>query len=117
MKNKTFTITIKGQKWKYRLLPDDVYVNKYGSDSEAITLGSFHLVVFNVSHLSLVGVRHELVHMYSDSLYLQSANISQDDMEEIYAELFSRNWDAMDSQAKQMFEKLTNRRNALSGQT
>jgi hypothetical protein len=107
MKSKQFTITINGKKWKYRLLPIDKYVEKHGDDSKAVTQTTKHTIDFNVENFDIIVVRHELFHVYCNDLYLHSATIDQDSMEEIFAELISHNWEKMDAQAKQMFDKMT----------
>lgn len=83
--------------WELRILPNKKYHKKRGKDSLGQTLSwkrriDLHksAVSFN-DESSLELIVHELLHAYLGEMCVQSTeNISNDDFEEIYAELLAK---------------------------
>lgn len=99
------TFNVFGEKWTAFLHEPDDYEDRFGEDSEAITvtdkIKKFREVHFNSEDLSEVVVRHEVFHIYMTHQYITSAHLKTDQMEEVCAEMFG-------FQGKDM-EKLSNK--------
>lgn len=93
-------------KWLFSILSDDSYVKKHGKTSIAMTMPDEHIVDFKESEFDLKTVLHELVHAHSTYMYLDSAKIHQDSMEEIYSEFISDRSSLLNKQAKIIYKKL-----------
>lgn len=114
MKTKTFTITICGERWKYRILPKPKFKQLHGDNSDAVTETKQKRMDFKPEGVCIGTVRHELFHAYASYLFLNSSNIDKDDYEEIVAEMLEYYWDRMHKQGMQMFENLDG---ALNGRS
>ncbi len=84
-RTKQHQITIRGVKWKYVVLPDPLYFEKTGEDSDALTYQ--HRMTFKQTGLTWGTCRHEIRHAYVRTLCVDSAELNADHMEEICAEL------------------------------
>lgn len=98
--------TVMGDKWTAVVWEAEDYNKHFGSDSEAITMGQAKAIHFNKDELTLNTIRHELVHVYSEYLYINSANLSKDQTEEVYAELFAFRGEEMNVLAKKLLKEL-----------
>ncbi len=90
---KSFSVKIRGISWKVLLLPPHQYEAEEGTDSDAIASAPNLTIKFRTDNVSLVLVRHELVHAYIDSFHLLSASVTGAQMEEIVAEWLSKHVD------------------------
>lgn len=81
-----------GEKWTAYLYEPDTYEDKFGSDSEAITVSQkdtkLREMHFNAEDFSEAVVRHEIFHVYHTNQYIGSAHLKSEQMEEVGAELF-----------------------------
>jgi len=100
------SITIMGQKWKYRLMADDKYMAEHGDDSEAITVSAKRLMDFRESAIKMGVVRHEVRHAFTNELCLDSADLTASQMEEIQCTLDQTRWESLDRAAKRIFKNL-----------
>jgi len=86
------TFIVFGEKWTAYLHDSEKYEDRFGEDSEAITVSQktskFREVHFNVEDFSEVVVRHEIYHIYHTNQYITSAHLKDHQMEEVGAELF-----------------------------
>lgn len=98
--------SVMGDVWFASVWDGDAYAKHFGSDSEAITMGEAKQVHFNIDDLSLATVRHELVHVYSEYLYINSAHLNKDQTEEVYAELIANKGEEMMTLAKKLHREL-----------
>jgi phosphoserine phosphatase len=106
VKNKTFSITINGDRWKFRIYSREEYEKKVGPDSSAATHPEKRLMSFHAEALSRGAIIHELFHAYCRSLYLESSNVARDDFEEIVAQMLEEKLDVIAEQATQMHKKM-----------
>lgn len=84
-------IKIWGESWSYEKLSPAKYDQVYGNDSQAITDIINKTIHFRSTSIDMATIIHELLHAYKSYLCLDSTNeISGDDWEEIYAELFAK---------------------------
>jgi hypothetical protein len=109
VKTKTFSITINGERWRYRALPEAEYQTRYGDlrESIAVTHKKERRMDFLDTGLTRGVVIHELIHAYCKGLYLGSTEIHWSDMEEIVCEMLEEKLDLIADQATQMHQKMT----------
>lgn len=88
-KNKIFLFKIKGKEWKARCYAPRTYTKMHGSDSAAITVMSDRELHFNTKYLSLDYIQHELWHAFTYESNTNSSYLSNDQMEELSATIFS----------------------------
>ena len=90
-------LTIKDIEWTFKKIPHKEYTYKHGKDdSDGITFKTKRIVEFDDSIFSKSLVAHELLHVYVASCCTTSTdNISQEDMEEICAEIVECHLDDM----------------------
>lgn len=92
MKPKRTTITVFGKVWKVIVLPRKQLNQMPGwkprdhGETDPDTR-EIHLCLESLNEELVI---HELVHVYYDSICTGSANINQDDFEEISAEMFAK---------------------------
>lgn len=81
---------IAGKKWVMRLLTKKQYRKKYGRDSVAIT--NIDKRRIDVSHRGVDKETfvHELVHAYLGEFCTHSADLDDENLEEIFAELMAK---------------------------
>ena len=70
-------------------MTDKAYEKRYGTDSVGITDSDNYTVAIKKSHLGLPVLRHELGHTFYNSCCITSANLSADDVEEIFCEILA----------------------------
>ena len=87
MSNNVFTIRIRGQNWKIRLLSFDMFIKTYGTAQSAITFPIERLIVFNDEDIKLSYTIHELTHAYFRASHTISANLSTHQVEEVMCEM------------------------------
>lgn len=98
--------TIKGDRWKIFVFESEEFVSKFGEGMSAFTDSKRKQVFFDSEDLDLEVVRHELFHAYASYLCLDAATLSNEQLEEIYAELFAKEGTKMIQQATDLFNKL-----------
>lgn len=89
----TLEFDITGKKWTMRLLSKKQYRKKYGRDSVAIT--NIDKRRIDVSHKGVDKETfvHELVHAYLGEFCTHSADLDDENLEEIFAELMAKRGD------------------------
>ena len=99
-------VSIKGDAWKIYVFDHDEYVSKFGEGTSGFTDTKRRQVFFSADDLDLELVRHELFHCYASYLYHDAVELTQDQIEEIYAEMFSKEGTKMIQKATDIFNKL-----------
>lgn len=82
--------TILGKSWTLRLLKKRRYKRKYGADSVAITDTNKRYVDLGPLGRDRETIIHELVHAYLAEICTHSADLDNDNLEEIFAELMAK---------------------------
>lgn len=103
---KELALPIRGVTHKFRLLDDLNYDRTHGEDSNGITNSITWVVDFRASSFSIRLVRHELLHVYSNTSFLDSAGITATQLEECLAEVFGHFGPEMLKNADLIFKKL-----------
>ena len=81
---------IVGKRWEIRLLSKKKYRKKNGDGSVAITLMHKRRIEVSPKGFDLETILHELVHAYLSELCIWSANLEDDNIEEVFAELLAK---------------------------
>ncbi len=81
---------ILGKKWTIRLLKKKKYKAKNGSDSVAITSVNGRRIDLGPKGRDIETITHELFHAYLGECCTHSADLDDDSMEEICAELMAK---------------------------
>lgn len=97
---------INSDEWKFRVLTKEQMEKRHGDDIHGLTQIDRHIVDLRQDHLSLPLIRHELFHVHLSYTFTGSAELSQDSMEEICADLFAERGDLMQAQAREIFNEL-----------
>jgi hypothetical protein len=90
MSRKPLKVPVVGKLWTVKFLKDPVYMKKIGTDSRAICDCETKTLVFNLSFLNDVVVRHELVHAYASETSFTVLQLNEDQWEEWACELFGK---------------------------
>ena len=84
-------IDIKGREWTFMLLPDKRFDKLHprddGGSNVAMTVFANYEVHFKKSTWDLITIRHEIFHILYAAGLTSSATLSNDDVEEISAEI------------------------------
>ncbi len=107
MKTRTYSITINGDRWRYRVLPTASFEKKHGSDCAAVTSNERKTMEFDEEHLSRKTIIHELFHAHCRYLYLGSSSIAWEEFEEIVAEMLEERLDQISDQATRMLGQMS----------
>jgi len=85
-----YKIQIQGQVWKCFLLEDDEMEKKFGGGIAGLCDHKRYQIFFAEGELDLETVIHELCHAYYSHMCVNSAGLSNDQMEEIFCEMFAK---------------------------
>lgn len=107
---KSVKYSINHDAWVFSLLNDDAYVKKHSAESYAITNFDTYEVDFKQTVFDLKTVIHELIHVHFKYCYTGSTKISNDEIEEIFCELFSDRSNLINKQAREIYQKLKRKR-------
>jgi hypothetical protein len=75
-------------------------------EAAGVTLPDSREIVFHLDELNLGTVIHELVHAYYDGLCVSSAELTNDQVEEVFAELFAVHGPCIIKQARKLLREL-----------
>lgn len=103
MKELKIQFKILGRSWTLRLLPKRRYKRKHGPGSVGSTDVERRRIDLRPSGFDRATITHELVHAFMGEMCLHSADLDQDSMEEIFAELFSKRGREMLKLSKRLF--------------
>lgn len=87
---KRINFEILGKKWTLRLLKRKRYFEKHGADSIALTKVHKRRIDLAPSGTDLETIIHELVHAYLTEICTHTANLDDEQLEEIFAELMAK---------------------------
>lgn len=95
-KVRSIKIKIKGIEWAIFAQTPAAYKRKHGSDSHAITYTKDREIFFNLSTLAPDYVRHEVFHAFIASSSINSSFLSNEQFEEVCAEVYGGHGPEMD---------------------
>lgn len=95
-------ITVKGTRWKYTVLPEQLFLETLGENA-GITNPNDKTMTFNQQGLTWGICRHELLHAYLFSAPIGSAELTGDQVEEVCAELLDTDGLQIFKQASKMY--------------
>lgn len=81
---------ILGKTWTMRVLKRAKYTRKNGDDSVAVTHTTKRKIDLAPDGRDLETITHELVHAYLTEMCTKSADLEDDQLEEVFAELMSK---------------------------
>lgn len=100
-------IRIKDVTWTYFKVPHLRYVSQYGADSVAQVNKHRKEIIFDISHIDLPTVIHEVTHAFIASCLIDSCNhISFEDLEEVFCEINSYHLDDIKKVSNKIFKAL-----------
>ena len=108
MKKKSFIFSIRGHKWKFVLLRDDLFVKEHGEAVYGITMPDSKTVHLRLDHFTKWHVAHELGHVYTSYMHIDSANITAGDMEEMMVSFFASEGDEYIQTRDKIYNKINN---------
>lgn len=92
----SFKLDILGRPWKISVLSSEQFTRRFDTDGiAAYTLPDSKEIVFSADSIDMRVVRHELVHAHYDGLCVASANLMDDQIEEIFCDLFATMGDSI----------------------
>ena len=106
MSAKKHRIRINEETWTYRLLPDAEYNELHGTDSQAITDLEERTIDVAERGFNLNTMIHETFHAYKSYLCLDSAEMDNSAVEEIFASFFGKNSFKILEKAVNMYKNL-----------
>lgn len=106
IKRKNLEHTIRGDKWKIKLLCPEYYTKQYGADSAALTLPKEKILAFSTDEISLNVVTHEVTHAFITYLHYEDANLSLDQLEEMFCSMMEHQGQELLDCAKELYKKM-----------
>ena len=105
-----FSVDIRGQKWKFQVITDKLYKKRHTKggaiDYVALCSTDNKTISFRFDHISERVVRHELYHAFYSTLYTASADLEEDQIEEILAEFWEENYYTFGEKVQEVFSKI-----------
>lgn len=102
-----------GNTWKAYIHSDDTFCRRYGDEDAAFVVVGKNEVHFNAEELSLITVKHEIVHMFVEAMCTGSAELTALQTEELCAEIFATHGDHMLRQARALYKALKEEKESL----
>ena len=87
-------------------MPEEKFEKKCGPGTAAITIGETRCIIFSEDSVDLATVIHECVHAYYSDLCVGSADLTSDQIEEVFAEMFSQYGDEIIKQSRKLLKAL-----------
>ncbi len=97
---------ILGKTWKLRVLKRKKYHKTNGTDSVAITYVNKRRIDIGPGGVDLETVVHELVHAYLAEMCTHSADLDNENLEEIFAELMAKRGQELLDLAKNLLKMM-----------
>jgi hypothetical protein len=103
-------IKVLDTEWKVFLHEDEDFCNKFPEEEHdaAFMMPVAKEVHFNEEELTLVVVKHELVHCFYDALCVEAAQLTLDQQEEVFCELIANHGDKILRLARILYRELKN---------
>ena len=103
---KKISLNIMGRNWTAKLLDCESFIeeNPDCEDSAAVVIPAKKEIHFNADDIDLGVIRHEVRHVFLDSLCLSDADLDMDQFEEINCVLDQERWDEMDEVSAKIYE-------------
>ncbi len=99
-------IQILDNTWKFYVLEDDEFAERFGEGDAAVTLPDTYEVYFSADEVTRVNVRHELAHVYYASMCVHAAELTVDQVEEVFAEMIGQNGPGIIKKAQYLYRLL-----------
>jgi hypothetical protein len=101
-------IKVNGTTWILKLISEDEMEEVAGNDeTTGLCVADDKIIYFISDELSYPTVKHELYHAYASDLHLRDTNdIELNDIEEIFAAMFTDKAEKIISQAKRVYKAL-----------
>jgi hypothetical protein len=85
---------VRGLKWEIQIRTPKSFSTVRGTENaDAMTDDGERTIYLKTTKLNQVTIRHEIIHAFVASMHLASANLSGEQMEEVFAEFFSTSVD------------------------
>lgn len=99
-------IDICGHSWKIFLLDSDDFLKRFKEELAGFADIKTRQIFINESDLDRITVRHELVHAYYSYTCTTAASLNEDQVEEVFCELFAIYGDLIIKQADHIIREL-----------
>ncbi len=104
---KRFPFMVRGIKWNAYIYSPSEFDKLDGADgADALSDEETRTIYLKTSQLTLIAVRHEVVHAYAASFHLASASLTGKQMEEVFAEWLSRRVEEYVSTCERLWRKI-----------
>lgn len=98
---------ILGRKWKISVCSEQEYSVEDAPDTVACTnIDTRCIKILEQQNVIFTTIIHELVHAYLAELCIRSTDLDNDNLEEIFAELFANRGEEMIKTGKKLLKKL-----------
>lgn len=104
-RQKTFRFMIRGDEWKIVIFCSTLFKKKHG-DCTAIMDTDERWIHFRTDRITKMVVTHELFHVFCSYLYHNSADLSNDQLEESIAEFMEKHLDEYYNLIPVIFNKI-----------
>jgi hypothetical protein len=107
MRAKPYTITIFGERWKYRTLTKEQFLEVHPELDDALAVTDTDKLTIDFIDLPTYGrVFHELTHAYVSYLNMDGTNLKPEHVEEMICHMLDQRVEVMIEQARKMITKL-----------
>jgi hypothetical protein len=101
-----YRIQIQGVTWKCIVFENEEFVKRLGEGIVGLCDHARKQIFFTEDDLDLETVVHEMVHAYYSQLCTSSANLTHDQIEEIFCEMFAKHGALILRQSRNILKKL-----------
>ena len=111
---KSKKVSIRGTTWKFRIISDDLFDKRHGENHEvdpnnlsaAITSRHEKLVDFRPDEVTIINIRHELMHCYVFTCLIEDSDLNKDQMEEICCNIIGEHGEELSKIANKIYRGL-----------
>lgn len=97
---------IYGDNWEFHVMDTDNFVKEFGEELGAFVVPSTREAFFSEDDLNEEIVVHEVTHIYIYNMCLNSANIQQDQLEEIFCDMMATHGRKILRQARKIYKEM-----------
>lgn len=99
-------ILIHGDKWNIKVLEDDAFERKFGEMLSGVTQTDKKQIHISVSGFNIQTLVHEIAHCYYYYSCTEAANLTTDQIEEIWCEIIAIHGQKIIKDSKKIFKIL-----------
>ncbi len=103
---KSIDYEICGELWHISVLPKKEFQKKHGKKAYGITETEEQYIDFREDEFTMPIIRHEIMHAHFSYCFLESANLTGAQMEEVACDLYGYRGKIMDEQASDIYDIL-----------